>query len=491
MRQAGTASLRGRPGSARGAGLAEDEDFSRFLNRTAPSRDEVKEHVFDKVAGESWRKEATYTATHISIARPDPRLELVIRDTRNRTAPGAARAPALGVLSRPLRCLDRSGLAPPGHPSDVMHNEAASRAPPQPVPQATQKQETEFVQTIEESLQQGELAQALWDQYARRAEELLITMPLEKVLRVLKAFVLANYRGSGLFLHIGGELAKEAKNASTVRLCQIFHWISRAGLRDQTLMQLLGNETLLRFNDDLVFDMLLEILNVHAKLDLKSPRLISAILRELGPACAELTVDQCCAVAPLTVMNILDDRTRGAYLARCAELDIGRPVAMTKPAVLRQFRLLADCLSLDYHPGSPDTAVQTWVADLKAEGDAQDRMEATPLSAIEEDILRVLREEMGVAVTPTLQDGILSVHLVMGRTALEIMDSKEDYYFTPAMNGQRLLKAETKLRQRLLWRRGFRVITLDEGAWSKLTDDIHKKDLLEDLLVSGQRAGRR
>ncbi|CAK0892441.1 unnamed protein product [Prorocentrum cordatum] len=237
----------------------------------------------------------------------------------------------------------------------VPHNEAASRVPPQPVPQATQKQETEFVHTIEESLQQGELAQALWDQYARRAEELLITMPLEKVLRVLKAFVLAGYRGSGLFLHIGGELAKEAKNASTVRLVQIFHWISRAGLRDQTLMQLLGNETLLRFNDDLAFDMLLEILNVHAKLDLKSPRLIGAILRELGPACAELTLDQCCALAPLAVMNILDDQTRGAYLARCAELDVGRPVAMTKPAVLRQFRLLADTCRAPFSGASSES----------------------------------------------------------------------------------------------------------------------------------------
>merc|ERR1711957_916060 len=100
-------------------------------------------------------------------------------------------------------------------------------APPQPIPAATQKYETEFVETIEKTLQDGHLDVGLWDQYAKRAEELLLTMPLEKVLRVLKAFILARYRGGGLYAHIGGELAKEVRNASSTRLCQIFHWLGR------------------------------------------------------------------------------------------------------------------------------------------------------------------------------------------------------------------------------------------------------------------------
>jgi hypothetical protein len=268
--------------------------------------------------------------------------------------------------------------------------------------------------------------------------------------------------------------------------------VARAGLRDQTLMQLLGNEALLRLHDDLAVDMYVEILNVHGKLDLRSPRLVSAILREVGPVCADLSRDQCHAVAPLTVMNILSDQVRIAYLTRCAELGVGLPVAMTKPAVLRQFRLLEDALRYEYHGPTLPNVVRAWLDQLKAEADVQDVIEPTRLSPIELDILRVLQEEMEVPVTPSFQDGVLSVHLALGKTVLEVLDSKEDYYFTPALGGgQRLLKAETKLRQRLMWRRGWRLITLDEESWSKLTDDIYKKDMLEDLLKNGPRTGRR
>merc|ERR1719343_1407680 len=89
---------------------------------------------------------------------------------------------------------------------------------------------------------------------------------------------------------------------------------------------------------------------------------------------------------------------------------------------------------------------------------------------------------MDIAVTPALQDGILTGHLVMGKTILEVLDSYGDYYVSPAMGGQRLLRADTKLRQRLLWRRGWRVLTLDEEEWTALSDDLYKKDLLEAVL---------
>jgi len=315
-------------------------------------------------------------------------------------------------------------------------------------------------------------------------------MPLDKLLRVLKAFVLAKHRGQGIFTHIGGELAKEVKNASSTRLCQVFHWIARAGLRDQTLMTLMGNETLLRLSDDFVLDMYIEVLNVHAKLDVRNPRLISSILRDLGPLFPELSRDQCCAVAPLTVMSVFSDQARVAYLSRCADLGLGLPVRMTKPSLLRQFRLLEDGLRLDYHPTSLPHVVQLWLANLKSEADAQDVIEPVPLSPVEEDMLRVLREELDVAVTPIIQDGIFTLHLVMGKTVLEVLDSCLDYYATPAMGGQKLLRAETKLRQRLLWRRGWRLLTVQEEDWTKLRDDLYKKDLLEDLLVNGPRRPR-
>jgi hypothetical protein len=134
--------------------------------------------------------------------------------------------------------------------------------------------------------------------------------------------------------------------------------------------------------------------------------------------------------------------------------------------------------------------VQVWLANLKSEADAQDEVTPTPLSPVEEDVLRVLKEELDLAVEPVVQDGILTLHLTMGKIVLEILDSYQDYYVTPAMGGQRLLRADTKLRQRLLWRRGWRLLTLDEDAWTKLTDDIYKKDLLEEMLVNASSRTR-
>lgn len=315
-------------------------------------------------------------------------------------------------------------------------------------------------------------------------------MPLDRILRVLKAFVLARFRSADLLNRIGSELAREVKSASSTRLCQVFHWIARAGLRDQSLMCLMGNEALFRLSDDFVLDMYVEVMNVHARLDVRNPRLVGAILREMAPFFRELSKDQCTAVIPLTVMSVFSDEARVAYLSRCAELNMGLPVRMTKPDVLRQFRLLEDCLRLDYHPTVLPAQVQLWLQNLKAESEAHDAIVPTPLSDVEQDILRVLEQELDVAVTPILQDSVLTLHLVLGKTVLQVMDAYDDYYVTPAMGGQRLVRAETKLLQRLIWRRGWRLLTLDAEEWKKLTDDIYKKDLLEELLIHGQRSIR-
>eukprot|EP00931_Biecheleriopsis_adriatica_P015907 TRINITY_DN11905_c0_g1_i2.p1 TRINITY_DN11905_c0_g1~~TRINITY_DN11905_c0_g1_i2.p1 ORF type:complete len:501 (+),score=116.54 TRINITY_DN11905_c0_g1_i2:38-1540(+) len=467
-----------------------DESFEQFRVRTMPTAEDIKEDVLDKPSTDAYRHEAQYMATHISIAPPEPKLELTLRDTRARQMPSSLKTAAAEVLEHPLRSSDRHGFAPPGHPSDQFYDAAAARAPPQPVPDHTQKLETEFLDTVETSLQSGLTEPGLWSQYAKRAEELLITMPLDRTLRVLKAFVMARYRGPELYNRIGAELAREVKNASSTRLCQIFHWLARAGLRDQTLMSLLGNEALFRLSDDFVLDMYVEVLNVHARLDIRNPRLVSAILRDITPLFGEFSKDQCAAVAPLAAMAVFTDEARVAYLLRCAELNMGLPVQMTKPEILRQFRLLEDCLRLDYHPTALPSPVQLWLQNLREDGEAFDIIEPAPLSAVEQDMLRVLQQEMDVAVTPALQDGILSLHLVMGKSVFEVLDSYEDYYVTPAMGGQRLLRAETKLRQRLLWRRGWRLTTLDADEWWKVGDDIYKKDLLEDLLKNGQRSLR-
>lgn len=466
-----------------------EENFETFRARTVPTIDDIKEdHVQDK-STDHLRNETQYMSSHVSIAPPAQKLELTLRDTRSRPLPDSlAKTTGREILDGPLRSSNRQGNAPPGHPSDEFYD--STRLPPQPVPDFTQKLETDFLETIESSLSSQQLEPALWDQYAKRAEELLITMPLERTLRALKAFVMARHRGLDLYNRIGAELAREVTGASSIRLCQVFHWLARAGLRDQTLMSLMGNEALFRLSDDFVLDMYVEVLNVHAKLDIRNPRLTTAIQRELVPLFGEFSKDQCAAVLPLTVMGVLSDEARIAYLVRCAELNMGLPVQMTKPEVLRQFRLLEDCLRLDYHPTALPQAVQLWLQNLQSESEAHDALDPIPLTAVEADILRILREEMDVAVTPALQDGILSLHLVMGKTVLEVLDSYEDYYVTPAMGGQRLVRSETKLRQRLLWRRGWRLTTLDADEWWKLGDDLFKKDLLEDLLANGQRSIR-
>jgi len=477
-------------GGCGGAGGGGDEAFERFRSRTAPTTDEVKENIFDKSTADPFRHDAQFTASHVSIAPPEEKLELTLKDRRNRPLPSSLRPAAHEILGKPLRCLDKTGQAPPGHPSDQFFDGGAMQVTPQAIPAMTQKFENDFLETIEQSLRDGHLQQSLWDQYAKRAQELLITMPFEKSMRVLKCFVLVKYRGPDIYTHLGSEFAKEVRNESSTRLCQALHWLARAGLRDQTLMMLIGNEVLLRLNDDFVLDMYVEVLNVHAKLEVRSPRLINAIIREMSPIFAEFGKDQCCAMAPVTVMTVLTEQARVAYLSRCAELGMGLPVRMTKPSVLRQFRLLEDCLRLDYHPTPLPRMVELWLTNLKSEADAQDVIEPAPLSAVEEDICRVLREEMDVSVTPVVRDGIFTLHLVMGKTVLEVLDSYVDYYVTPAMGGQKLLRADTKLRQRLLWRRGWRLLTLEEGDWTALTDDLFKKDLLEDLLVNGPRRPR-
>merc|ERR1712224_837874 len=178
-------------------------------------------------------------------------------------------------------------------------------------------------------------------------------------------------------------------------------------------------------------DMHIEVLNVHAKLDTRNPRMVNSILHIMMPLFADFGRDQCVACAPLMVMNVLSDQARISYLSRCAELGVGLPVRMTKPAVLRQFRLLEECLRLDYHPTTLPPVVQVWLANLKSEADAQDIVEPTPLSAVEADMYRILREEMDIAVDPIVQDGIFTLHLVMGKVAFEALDRNADYFITP------------------------------------------------------------
>merc|ERR1711964_688955 len=314
----------------------------------------------------------------------------------------------------------------------------------------------------------------------------------EKLLRVLRCFTLANYAEVGIYLQVGAEIAKEIQGASATRICQVLHWAARAGLRDPTLMALIGNEIVLRNSQEFLTDMYIEILNAHAKLDVRAPRLVTAILRELMIRFADFTRDQCHACAPLMVMSVLTEPARAAYLARCAELQVALPASMTKPALLRQFRLLEVCLRFDYHPAQLPEGVSEWLEALRIEAGQHDVVEPAPLTPVERDIFRVMTEEMdldlgGDAADPVLQDGIFTLHLVMGKVAFEVLDARQDYFVTPSMSTQRILRAETRLRHRLLWRRGWKLVMIQKDDWEKLTDDLYKKDLLYQALDDARK----
>eukprot|EP00438_Fugacium_kawagutii_P017923 Skav232036 [mRNA] locus=scaffold2323:179025:190510:+ [translate_table: standard] len=303
--------------------LEEDEPFDSFCADTAPTSEEVRENVIEKPATDAFRHDAQYMATHISIAPPESKLDLTVRDTRARPMPASLGA-VHSALEHPLRS-ERHGFAPVGHPSDEFYDAAAARAPPQPVPDTTQRLETEFLEMIEASWHTGDAEPELWNQYAKRAEELLITMPLDP------------WTSEHQFSH---------------RSCHwgnlVFHWLAKAGVRDQTLMSLMGNEALFRLSDDFVLDMYIEVMNAHARLDLRNPRLVAAMLREMAPFFRELSKDE--------LLEGMEGRRVGSMATGC---------------VLKQFRLLEDCLRLDYHPTNLPGQVQVWLQNLKAESEAR------------------------------------------------------------------------------------------------------------------------
>jgi len=135
-----------------------EESFDKFRTRTIPTTEDIKENIFDKSAADPFRHDSQYMASHICIAPPEQKLEITLKDRRNRPLPNSLRPAALDVLERPLRCHGKS---------DQFFDGAAARAPPQPIPATTQKHEDDFVETLETALRDGQTQSALWDQYAK------------------------------------------------------------------------------------------------------------------------------------------------------------------------------------------------------------------------------------------------------------------------------------------------------------------------------------
>eukprot|EP00439_Symbiodinium_sp_Y106_P061574 s1139_g9.t1 len=100
------------------------DEFEAFCAQTMPTAEDVREDlrfwwvgdsgpedVIEKPPVDAFRHDAQYTAAHISIAPPDPKLELTVRDTRTRPLPPSLTA-THAALEQPLRSSDRHGLAP-------------------------------------------------------------------------------------------------------------------------------------------------------------------------------------------------------------------------------------------------------------------------------------------------------------------------------------------------------------------------------------------
>merc|ERR1719265_1378725 len=168
-------------------GVAEDLDLgitkdslSTFLTRTVPTEEETKEHIFDKSAADPFRYDFKYASAHLSLQRPDAKLELTWKDRRaTRSPPLPESRPHLPVLEKNLRCMDRTKTGGSyqtqwvggfGGDAPVTFFDAGRSVPPQPIPDATQKSEAAFIDAIETSLKQGQHGKELWDQYAKRAE---------------------------------------------------------------------------------------------------------------------------------------------------------------------------------------------------------------------------------------------------------------------------------------------------------------------------------
>merc|ERR1711972_1124232 len=71
-------------GKPRPTSGAQEETFDKFRGRTCPTQEDLKENIFDKSATDPFRHDTRFMAGHISLAPPEDRLEIKVKDRRSR-----------------------------------------------------------------------------------------------------------------------------------------------------------------------------------------------------------------------------------------------------------------------------------------------------------------------------------------------------------------------------------------------------------------------
>lgn len=356
--------------------------------------------------------------------------------------------------------------------------------------QSPQEGAAAVIEKAESAIRDGELNRGLWEDLEEKARGALHGMGLPLLIRCLRVFLLSGYQDvERLYTRIASQAAPLLGEASSGQLVTLLHWMSRAGLRDATVINLCGNEILIRTTHDFVTEMFIEVLNAHALLDARHPQLTQECTRELVSAFSDFSKEQCAQVAPLTVLTVMSDSTRMAFLSRCADLQMAQPVNAYKESVVHQFRLLQLAIDAEHRPAQMPGKVNEWLDRIKRDADAfQKSRPKAQLSRTEKDVYRVLEQVIGLQTTPSKQVGVFTLHLALEATKHCFEVLKRDHFFVSPSPTHHAPRPEVKLRHRLLIRQGWKPVVIREAEWWEWLDDDERTAKLKMAMESSHRS---
>lgn len=365
-----------------------------------------------------------------------------------------------------------------------------------------------LVRRLEEALREGDLDGKKWHAWESQAQEICHQMEMEHLVRTFRAFVVGipAFDVGPLLFALSSEATQRVPEASSAQLVQLLHWMSRAGLRDAALAHVIGNEVLLRVSDNFVIEMILEVLNALGQLDMKHPRLLVELIRELTPNIPNLTMEQCLQCSPVMLLNVLTDTTRMQLLGRFAEMNLCVPAAGHKESSVRSLRMLELGLRSEHRSAQIPTKVLEWMSRIRNEAERTPTSDsslrntlkhAAPLSRTEKDVFRVIVESLKLPCEPVVYTGLFLLHLVVtpreeagaleSRQVVIEVHGAEACFRAPDSTHKGLLRPEVKFRQRLLSQTGWKVVQLNEEEWWEMNNDEQKAATVQAVLDGGSR----
>eukprot|EP00746_Dinoflagellata_sp_MGD_P165353 gnl/MRDRNA2_/MRDRNA2_94568_c0_seq1.p1 gnl/MRDRNA2_/MRDRNA2_94568_c0~~gnl/MRDRNA2_/MRDRNA2_94568_c0_seq1.p1 ORF type:complete len:449 (+),score=97.21 gnl/MRDRNA2_/MRDRNA2_94568_c0_seq1:72-1418(+) len=353
------------------------------------------------------------------------------------------------------------------------------------VDQGPTESTTAIIDALQAAIIEGELGRAKWEELEETARGALHGMNLAQMIKCLRCFHLSGHQDvERLLPKIATQAAPLLREASSGQLVTFLHWMSRTGLRDPSVINLCGNEMLLRTTHDFVTEMFVEVLNAHALLDVRHPQLTQECVRELVPVFPDFSKEQCAQVAPLTVLTVMPDSARMVYLNRCAELQMALPATAFKEGVVHQYRLLQLALEAEHRPAQLPSKVSEWLDRIRRDAEMSQKARPRPtLTRTEKDVYRVLEQVMGLQTTPSKQQGIFTLHLAVeggSKHCFEVL--KRDNFFVSPSPTTHAIRPETKLRHKLLLRQGWRPVVIRESEWWEWLDDEERSANLQQAM---------